>query len=69
VKGNAVKDLQLGDFSEIEIICPPLSKQIKFSEIYYKTNQSIKKSKDNYSVSDDLFNSVIQKAFNGELVK
>lgn len=68
VKGNAVKDLQLGDFSEIEIICPPLSKQIEFSGIYQKTNQSIKKSNDNYIVSDDLFNSVIQKAFNGELV-
>ncbi|MCX8478546.1 MAG: restriction endonuclease subunit S [Chitinophagales bacterium] len=68
VKGNAVKDLQLGDFSEIEIICPPISKQIKFSEISRKTNELIKNSKDNSIVSDHLFNSLIQKAFNGELV-
>jgi type I restriction enzyme S subunit len=68
VKGNAVKDLQLGDFSKIEIICPPITKQIKFSEMSQKTNELIKNSKNNSIVSDHLFNSLLQKAFKGELI-
>ena len=68
VKGNAVKDLQLGDFSEIEIICPPLELQIVFSKMILHSNELVRKSKENNLFSDSLFNTLIQKAFNGELV-
>jgi len=68
VKGNAVKDLQLGDFSEIEIICPPLELQIKFSEMSIKTKNLIHKSEICSKGSDNLFQTLLQKAFKGELV-
>ena len=69
VKGNAVKDLQLGDFSEIEIICPPIELQRKFSEISMKSNNLIKASDNNSITSNNLFKSLLQQAFKGELVK
>jgi hypothetical protein len=50
-------------------VCMKLpAKQMKFSEMSLKTNELIRNSKDNFIVSDDLFNSLIQKAFKGELV-
>ena len=51
------------------VIIPPLDEQIKFEEAVqqlekvYKTNSSL------YSYSDDLFNSLLQQAFRGELVE
>lgn len=68
VKGNAVKDLQLGDFSEIEIICPPINLQRQFSEVSMLSNHLIKTSDNNSKASDNLFQTLIQKAFKGELV-
>ncbi len=68
VKGNAVKDLQLGDFSEIEIIVPPLDIQKQFALKIEKTNQLIIISKQVEDNSKFLFNSLIQKAFNCELI-
>ena len=69
VKGNAVKDLQLGDFSEIEIIKPPIENQIEFSKMNLKSNDLIKTSESNSIFSNTLFNSLLQQAFNGELVQ
>ncbi|HOS84162.1 MAG TPA: hypothetical protein PK199_04515, partial [Bacteroidales bacterium] len=69
VKGNAVKDLQLRDFSEIEIICPPINLQRKFAELLINSNSIIEVSNKKSNTAENLFNSHIQKAFKGELVQ
>ena len=67
VKGIAQKTLNLKDLKDIQILLPPIKKQKKFA-IQLENIQNIKIK---YLISDvdlvNLFNSLMQKAFKGEL--
>ena len=67
VKGIAQKTLNLSELKKIEIILPPLYYQEKFSQRL----QSAMKMRQNYLKSfshlNNLFNSLMQKDFKGEL--
>ncbi len=63
-----VKGLYLKQINKLNVIVPPLSLQQKFAKIVEhveRLKENIKKTKQN---SEELFNSLIQKAFRGELV-
>ena len=66
-KGVAIKHLHLVDIRQLPIIMPPKNEQ----ELFVKMTDSIKslesKVKKHYSYSDNIFNSLLQKAFRGEL--
>ena len=66
-KGVAIKHLHLVDIRKLPIIVPPKSQQ----EVFVKMTDSIKSLESrvnkHYLCSDNLFNSLLQKAFRGEL--
>lgn len=64
VKGNAVKDLQLGDFSNMEIILPPLSLQNQFAEKIKNVEAQKALAKKQAQESEDLFQALLQESFN-----
>lgn len=67
VRGVAQKTLNLTQLKDIEIFLPPIDLQKKFSSTIRKI-EGLKNIKLNsLSELDDLFNSLLQKAFNGEL--
>lgn len=53
--------------SSIDIPLPPITKQREFSRIYTKIMNSLSKSENIQESSDNLFNSLLQRAFRGEL--
>ncbi len=64
---STIPDLNHGDFYNLDIIVPPLPLQEKFAlivEQVEKMKENISKTKQN---SEELFNSLISKAFGGEL--
>ena len=63
---GSMKNISKKDFLEIEVINPPCKLQRTFEDALKKINELKKKSEINNE--DILFNSLIQKAFNGELV-
>jgi type I restriction enzyme, S subunit len=66
-KGNAVKDLQLGDMKKFVFLNPPYTLQSQFAK-YVQTIDSQKVlAEESLNKSEDLFNSLLQKAFKGEL--
>jgi len=63
----AQKNINLGILSELDIPCPPILLQQKFSRIVEhieKMKENLRKTKQN---SEELFNSLMSKAFRGEL--
>lgn len=66
-KGNAVKDLQLGIMKKFPMYIPPVEQQLRFLEIrtlIYGNAEDAKKQKIQL---EDNFNSLMQRAFKGEL--
>jgi len=64
-RGGTQKFIALGDIRNIPIPLPPLPLQQKFAKIVEqveKMKENVKKTKQN---SDELFNSLMQKAFRG----
>jgi type I restriction enzyme S subunit len=57
------------DIYNLDVISPPMVLQNDFVEQINCVNIQVEKSKNSSLVSDKLFNSLIQKAFKGELVK
>lgn len=67
-KGNAIKDLQLGDMKNFKLLLPPEVLQNQFAEriaVIVAQKTIVQKSLEK---SESLFNSLLQKAFKGELV-
>ncbi len=65
--GSAIRRIILAQLKQIEIPLPPLPLQQKFAKIVEqveKMKENVKKTKQN---SEELFNSLMQKAFRGEL--
>jgi type I restriction enzyme S subunit len=63
---SAQKNINLEILRGLDVICPPIELQNEFENKLYKVNSL--KNKSSNKIDDDLFESLIQKAFNGELV-
>jgi len=68
-KSTTLPILKKSLFEEIKIPVPPLSLQQQFAEIVNKTEGLKEKQKQSEQELENLFQSLMQKAFNGELVK
>jgi type I restriction enzyme S subunit len=66
--GGAQQFLSLAQIKSIKILVPSLSLQLIFEEKINAFYTTVFKQKDSISLSSKLFNSLIQKAFKGELV-
>ncbi|MDP1815430.1 MAG: restriction endonuclease subunit S [Leadbetterella sp.] len=67
-KGVGVKHLHLNDIRNVLIVLPPISLQNNFAEIIFSVELQMEKIRENLNKTTIIFNSLIQKAFNGELV-
>ncbi|MFV0184496.1 restriction endonuclease subunit S [Empedobacter falsenii] len=63
VKGNAVKDLQLGDFSKMLLIIPPLELQNQFAEKIKNIEAQKELVKKQAEASENLFQALLQESF------
>ena len=66
-KGNAQKDLQLGEIRAFPIPLPPIELQQRFAEIVSSVKKQKAKMKKQLEQLDDLFASLQQRAFRGDL--
>lgn len=66
-KGNAVKDLQLGDMKKFKFINPISSLQNQFAKRITLIEEQKAIAQKSLEKSEELFNSLLQKAFKGEL--
>jgi len=66
-KGNAVKDLQLGVMKEFPVYAPPMDIQRKYAEIFKRIKNLSSMNFDAQLDGNELFNSISQRAFAGEL--
>ena len=68
VRGAAVKGLNLGDLRELPILVPPIKYQEKYGAVIKNLSTQKMSVEIKAKSSGDLFNSLTQKAFKGELV-
>ena len=66
--GAAITRLTIQKLKRIEIIVPPISHQEQYANLVQKTEALKEKQKQSEQELDNLFNSLMQKAFRGELV-
>jgi type I restriction enzyme, S subunit len=66
-KGATLIQLNLSDLRDLEVVCPPLEKQNKFSSIIKCTDSQRQLTQQSLQKSEDLFQSLLQRAFRGEL--
>ena len=66
-KGNAIKDLQLGDMKKFKILLPPIELQNQFAERVQAIEAQKAQAQASLAQAEDLFNSLLQRAFKGEL--
>ena len=66
-KGGTQKFLSLGDLRKMEVPIPPIKLQNKFSERIQYIEKQKHQAQVNLEKSEELFNSLLQRAFNGEL--
>ncbi len=66
--GGAQQFLSLTQIKSIKILLPPISLQLKFDNIISSIYKSIEISNRSLTASEILFDSLIQKAFSGELL-
>lgn len=67
--GGAQQFLSLSNIKSIQVLCPPLNLQNQFAERVAAIEEQKVIAKQSLEKSEALFNSLLQKAFNGELVK
>ena len=67
IKGIGVPDLHLTEIKKFKIILPPLELQNKFASIVEKVENEKKKLESSFSELENNFNSIMQRAFKGEL--
>lgn len=63
----AQKNINLEVLNKLPIIVPPISLQREFSSRVRNTRQLLEKNRAAIAAADDLFNSLVQRAFRGEL--
>lgn len=68
VKGAGVPDLHLVEIKDFDIPLPTYKEQLEFSNVIENLNRNISSTKNQIIKSENLFQTIIQKAFNGELV-
>jgi type I restriction enzyme, S subunit len=66
-KGNAVKDLQLGEMKKFKFILPSIELQNQFAERVQAIEAQKAEAEASLAGAEDLFNSLLQRAFKGEL--
>lgn len=66
-KGGTKAGLNFSDIRSIKVLLPPKELQVKFKKIKEDLEQKIIQLNQTAKVYDDLFNSLMQKAFKGEL--
>lgn len=66
--GTTFAELKIFALKDLELIMPPLSSQSKFSSLINSSLIQLERSRSAFKSSSSLFNAIIQKAFNGELV-
>ena len=66
-KGNAVKDLQLGEMKKFKFLIPSLEIQNQFADKVHEIEAQKVQAQASLSQAEDLFNSLLQRAFKGEL--
>lgn len=66
-KGGTKAGLNFSDIRSIKVLLPPKELQVKFKKIKEDLEQEIIQLNQTAKVYDDLFNSLMQKAFKGEL--
>jgi type I restriction enzyme S subunit len=66
-KGNAVKDLQLGDMKKLPFMLPPLKLQNQFADSVKAIEAQKAQAQASLAQAEDLFKSLLQRAFKGEL--
>tara|TARA_R110002050_G_scaffold200755_2_gene335774 strand:- start:1182 stop:2285 length:1104 start_codon:yes stop_codon:yes gene_type:complete len=65
--GSTAKGIRSKELAKIEIPIPPIKTQSDFARHIYSIDEQKKYVDDNYKKSENLFNSLLQKAFKGEL--
>ena len=68
-KGIANRDLVLGEMKKIQILLPPIQKQREFESKILLLEKARKGNFESIDRSSSLFDSLLQQAFKGELVK
>lgn len=66
---SAQKNINLKILRELDVICPPIEMQVKFKLIIDEINLNKRCLNKTTTKSENLFQSLLQKAFKGELVK
>ncbi len=66
--GTNTKYLTLGILRDIKMICPPFPLQQKFASIVKEVEAMKEQQKHSKEQIDNLFNALMQKAFNGKLI-
>lgn len=65
--GGSMKNISKGKLKTLPVILPPLELQLKFERIYLKLRDETERNKQISLFTQDAFNALMQKAFNGEL--
>ncbi|ABC31711.1 Restriction endonuclease S subunit [Hahella chejuensis KCTC 2396] len=65
--GQTRTRISSGQLAEVDVLIPPLSEQDKFMNAIWLRDKELKRLQDQNVAFEDLFNSLMQKAFNGEL--
>jgi type I restriction enzyme S subunit len=66
-RGAIMAGLNLGIIKELKVRLPPLEQQVLYDKVVKQTRQEQEKLKNAANTSNELFNSLLQKAFRGEL--
>lgn len=62
-----IKNLHLNEIKKMKVIVPPMTEQLKFEKILNEISKQVKISVQSQNKADELFNSLLQRAFKGEL--
>jgi type I restriction enzyme, S subunit len=68
IHGQTRARINMGRLRELAVPCPPLSDQHKFADLVEKVESLRAKQRKSEKELDNLFNSLMQRAFRGELV-
>jgi type I restriction enzyme S subunit len=68
IHGQTRSRISMGNLSVLEIPIPPLELQQRFAEIVNQLSKTEQYQQQSSQELDNLFNTLMQKAFNGELV-
>lgn len=67
VKGATFREITLTRLRELEVPLPPLDQQMTFSRFAKNVGRTLKKMEQDVKAADNLFASLSQRAFRGEL--